>query len=130
MAGNVFQHNKLFGVRCPTTGNYRLLRGPGLGSTMLEGGAHKSTANMFSCGRLFPNLAAVHACVATMSPPPSPLLLEDSPEPAGRSIPGSYQITSFALDPSAYEVLCMPFKSEVPFFFYPLELLKLSPSGP
>lgn len=93
---------------------------------MLEGGAHQSTANTFSCGRLFPNLAAVNACVATTG---APLLLEDSPR---NQQVGLLQVPiklPLCLDPSAYEVLCVPFKSEVSFFHL-LKLLKLSPSWP
>ena len=37
----------------------------------------------------------------------------DSPRPAGRCSPGSYQITAFALGPSAHEILCVLLKSEV-----------------
>ena len=37
----------------------------------------------------------------------------DSPRPAGRSDPGSYQITAFVLDPRTCEIVCVPFKSEV-----------------
>ena len=36
----------------------------------------------------------------------------DSPRPAGRCSPGSYQITAFALGPSVHEILCVLLKSE------------------
>ena len=52
---------------------------------------------------------------------------QDSPRPAGRSSPGSYQITAFALGPSACEILCVPLQSEVSISSRPLELPKLSP---
>ena len=52
---------------------------------------------------------------------------QDSPRPAGRSSPGSYQIAAFALGPSACEILCVALQSEVPISSRPLELPKLSP---
>ena len=59
-------------------------------------------------------------------PPTSP---GDSSRPAGRSGPGSYQITAFALGPRVHEILCAPFKSEVSYFPSPVGLLQLSPAG-
>ena len=48
---------------------------------------------------------------------------------AGRSAPGFYKITSFALGPSAHEILCEPFKSEIFISPNPVELLQSSPTG-
>ena len=44
---------------------------------------------------------------------PSLASLGDSPRPAGRSGPGSYQIIAFALQLGVCDVLCVPFKNEV-----------------
>ena len=74
---------------------------------------------------MFLSMAATSVCVPRMShscPPP----LQDSPRPAGRSDPGSYQITAFALGPSACWILCVPFKSEVSISPSPVELLQLN----
>jgi len=53
----------------------------------------------------------------------------DSPRPAGRSGPGSYQITTFALGPGVCEVLWVLFMSEVSISASPVGLLQLSPNG-
>ena len=42
----------------------------------------------------------------------APTSPRDSPRPAGRSGPGSYQITAFTFGPGTHETLCEPFKSE------------------
>ena len=55
--------------------------------------------------------------------------LGDSPRPAGKSGPGSYQITAFALSPRACDILCTPFKNEVSVSPSPVGLLILSPAG-
>lgn len=49
--------------------------------------------------------------------PPTPL--EDSPTPADRSDPSSYQITAFSLGPEICELLCMPLRV---MFLFPLVL--------
>ena len=51
------------------------------------------------------------------------------PRFAGRSDPGSFQITAFALDSRACEILCRPFKSGVSISRSPLALLKVSHAG-
>ena len=61
-----------------------------------------------------------------MATPTSP---GDSPRPAGRSGPGSYQSIAFALHPGEWEILCTPFKSEVSISPSPVGLLRLSPAG-
>ena len=60
---------------------------------------------------------------------PNPVPLGDSPRPAGRSGPGSYQIIVFVLGPSGHEILCAHFKSEVFISPSPLGLPKLNPTG-
>ena len=63
----------------------------------------------------------------SLAPPPtSP---KDSPRPAGRSGPGTYQITAFALGRRACEILCAPFKSEVLISPNLVGLLQSSPAG-
>ena len=59
-------------------------------------------------------------------PPPS---TGDSLRSAGRSDPGSFQMTASALGCSAPEILCAPFKSGVSVPHSPLELLKVSSTG-
>ena len=63
-----------------------------------------------------------------VEPWPPPASLGDSSRPAGRSVPGSYKITASALGPSAHEILCAPFKSEVSISTNPLELIRISPT--
>ena len=58
-----------------------------------------------------------------------PASLEDSPRSAGRSNPGFYQMTAFALGPGACEILCVPFKNEVSLSPSPLGLLKVNLTG-
>ena len=67
-------------------------------------------------------------CLCPQGEPP-PASLGDSPRPAGRSGPGSCQITAFALGPGVCEILCEPFKSKVSISPNPLGLLKLSLTG-
>ena len=50
-----------------------------------------------------------------LPPPPHPNSPRDSPRLIGRSGPGIYQITAFALGPSACEILCAPFKRNLYF---------------
>ena len=57
-----------------------------------------------------------------------PTSLRGSPRPAGRSGPGSYQITAFALG-IVYEILFAPFKSDTSISPRPVGLPKLSPTG-
>ena len=59
-------------------------------------------------------------------PPASP---EDRPRPAGRSGPGSYEVTAFAVDPKAQESLCALSKNGVSVSPSFVELLHLSPTG-
>ena len=75
--------------------------------------------NMASASVYVPRVSHCYTAI-----PASP---QDSPRPAGRSSPGSYQITAFALGPSACEILCVPLQSEVSISSRPLELPKLSP---
>ena len=63
-----------------------------------------------------------------MASPPA-LAPGDSPRPAGRPSPGSYQITPFALGSRACEILCAPFESEVSIYPSPQGLIQLSPAG-
>ena len=63
-----------------------------------------------------------------MASPPA-LAPGDSPRPAGRPSPGSYQITPFALGSRACEILCAPCKSEVSTYPSPQGLLQLSTAG-
>ena len=53
----------------------------------------------------------------------------DPPKPPDRSGSGSYRITVFALSPSACEILCAFFKSEVLISPNPMESLQSNPSG-
>ena len=59
-------------------------------------------------------------------PPASP---GDSSWSAGRSDPGSFQISASALDPRAFETLSVPFKSEVSIYPSLLGLSKVIPTG-
>ena len=62
---------------------------------------------------MFPIVSASSVCVPWVSRSQPPFALpRDSPRPAGRCSPGSHQITAFALDPSAHEILCVLLKSE------------------
>ena len=63
-----------------------------------------------------------------MASPPA-LAPGDSPRPAGRPSPDSYQITPFALGSRACEILCAPFESEVSIYPSPQGLLQLSTAG-
>ena len=58
-------------------------------------------------------MAAASVCVPRVSCSCPLPLLGDCPRPAGRSSSASYQITAFTLSPSACEILCTPFTSEM-----------------
>lgn len=59
------------------------------------------------------------------------LPLQETPKSADMFGPEFYQITAFTLGPGACEVfVCMPLKSKVSISPSPVELLKLSPTGP
>ena len=58
-------------------------------------------------------------------PPASP---GDPPRPAGKSGPGSYEVTAFALGPSVRETLCVSPKSGV-CFPHPVEFLQSNPAA-
>ena len=62
-------------------------------------------------------------------PQPPPASPGGPPRPAGRSCPGSYEVTTFALGPGAHETLCVPSKSGVSLSPCPVELLQSSPAG-
>ena len=47
----------------------------------------------------------------------------DPPRPAGRSDPGSFEVTAFALGPSVHETLCVPSKSGVSVSLSPIDFL-------
>ena len=53
----------------------------------------------------------------------------DSASPAGKSGPGSYQITPFAVSLGVCEFLCVPFKNEGCISPSSVRLLQLSPTG-
>ena len=117
-------------LRQPNTDAYRQLVGPGLGTNELEGGFHSDAV----CTSVHMVEAAskndCHQCLYPQDELHLPVAsLGDSPRLAGRSGPGSYQMTAFALGPRACEILCVPFKSEVSIFPSPVGLPKLSPVG-
>lgn len=58
-----------------------------------------------------------------------PASLENSLRSAGRSDPGSFQITASALAPSVCEILCESFKSRVFISPSPVRFLKVSLTG-
>ena len=58
-----------------------------------------------------------------------PISLGSSPILAGRSDPGSFQITSSSLSPGACEILCMPLKTGVLISHSPLALWEVIPTG-
>ena len=62
-------------------------------------------------------------------PPSHHKFPEDPPTPVIRSGPDSYEVTAFALGPTAYETLCEHYKSGVSIFPSPVQLLQLSPVG-
>ena len=53
----------------------------------------------------------------------------DHPRPAGRSGPGSYEVTVFALGPVVHKTLCVSSKSGVSVSPIPVELLWSRPTG-
>ena len=59
-----------------------------------------------------------HQCLCPqVEPQPyTPTLPADPPQPAGRSVSDSYQITACAFGPRAHEILWMYFKSEASIF--------------
>ena len=72
----------------------------------------------------------MYAINAQDSEPQLPLTsLGDSPRPAGRCGPDSYQITAFVLGPGTCEILNVPFKGEASIPPCPVRLLQLSPTG-
>ena len=73
---------------------------------------------------------SVYAPRASHSHPRPPTSPGGSPRPKGRSGPGSYQITAFALGPSMCEILHAPFNCEVSTSPGPLGLPKLSRRWP
>jgi len=82
-----------------------------------------------SHGWIFPNVSSTHDYVPRVSysyPFASPW---DSASPAGRSGPGSYQITPFAVSLGVCEFLCVPFKNEGCISPSSVGLLQLSPTG-
>lgn len=62
-------------------------------------------------------------------PHPFPASPGDPPRPEGRSRPASYEVTAFALYPSACETLCASFKSGVSVSASHVELLQSSLTG-
>lgn len=68
-----------------------------------------------------------YVCHQGLCPHSEPLLAlaspRDPPKPAGRSGPGSYEITAFPLGPGVHESLCVPFKSGVSVSPSSVELL-------
>ena len=71
-----------------------------------------------------------HQCLHPQGGPLPPLTSTgDPPRLAGRSGPGFYQITAFALGPGMSEILCVLFKSKVSISPNPVELLQSSPAG-
>ena len=76
---------------------------------MSQYGSHQECSR----GWMFPIMSVSSVCVPRVShsqPPFAPP--GDLSKPAGRCSPGSYQITAFALGPSAHEILCVLLKSE------------------
>ena len=59
------------------------------------------------CGWKFRIMSASSVLCPQGEPQPPFAPPGDSPRPAGRCSPGSYQITAFALGPSAHEILCV-----------------------
>ena len=96
----------------------------------LEGWFQNHTCqHQYPCGRMS-SPKGLSQCLWPESkhqlPPASPGV---SPRSAGGSNLGSFQITAFALDFGAHEMLCASLKGEVSISYSPLTLLKVSPAG-
>ena len=121
----------LLGMWCSSTGTNRLVGRAESRLNKLEGGFHPGTLeHQCPCGQQAPQKGcpqclcpSVCVCSCLLSP-------GGSLGPAGRSDPGSFQITASALGPGACEILCAPFTSGVSISHSPLVVLKVGPTDP
>ena len=110
-----------FGLRCPNTGDYRLLGGAGSlcqNITLWERPHRSVFSSTFISSVCVPRMGHIHL----VSP-------EDTPEISSGFDPGYYPVTAFALGPDAPEILCALFKSEVSISPNPVELLQSNSTG-
>ena len=117
----MFPLSFLFGLRCPNTGDYRLLGGAGslCQNIRLWTRPHRSVfSSTFTSSVCVPRMG--HIC---------PVSLEDTPKISSGFDPGYYPVTAFALGPYAPEILCALCKSEVSVSPNPVELLQSSSTG-
>ena len=70
-----------------------------------------------------PWTSATSVLVPTVSHSHTPASPGDPPRPAGRSGPGSYEVTAFSLGPCEHKTLCAPSKSGVSLSLSPVEPL-------
>ena len=72
-----------------------------------------------------------HQCPCPHSEPQPPPCTSpgDPPRPAGRSGPGSYEVTAFSLGLDVHKTFCPPSKSGVSVSPSPVEFLRSSPAG-
>ena len=119
MGGAVSWPCSLLGMWCPSTGTNRLVGRAESRLNKLEGGFHPGTREHQGPGatgstKRLPQCLCPRASCGCL---PSP---GDSLGSAGRSDPGSFQITASALGPGACEILCTPFTSGLSISHSPL----------
>ena len=112
----------LFGLRCPSTGVHRLF---GVGQVLVPKWQSPGQFTLMDAPQ-----CTHHWCPCPHSEPHLPSTFTGDPlRPAGRSGPGSYEVTAFALGPGAHETLCAPSQSGVSVSPSPVELLHSSAAG-
>ena len=116
----------LFGLNHPALAPTNCWVGPELGVNDLS---QMSASSESSCRWILPKIST------TLSIPQSKLQLCPSyvprrlPRPAGKSGPGSYEVTALAINTGTHEILCTPFKSEASFSPVLWNPCNLSPTG-
>ena len=122
----MFPLSFLFGLRCPNTGDCKLLFGAGslCQNISLWKRPHRSVFSSTFSSSVF------QQCLCPQGGPrPPPVSPEDTPKISSGFDPGYYPVTAFALGPDALEILCALFKSEVSISPNPVELLQSSSTG-
>ena len=120
MHGAVSPPSSLPGLRPHRTRAYRLLRERSLGTNELEGRDHNGARRQHRCCQCLRPQGELQSLPASPG---------DSPRSAGRTDPGSSQITAFVPGPGVCEIFCVPFKREISISLSPLGLQKVRPTG-
>ena len=101
MGGTLILPCWLFGLRCPSTGTYRLL---GAARSSYQNGSFPRSSHQWV-------VPATSVLVLTVSHNCPLASLKDPSRPGGKPGPGSYKVTAISQSASAHETLCTPSKS-------------------